>query len=80
MREQAQSPGVTIHPIVLAAFCLCLASFPFEFPERTFRWEVPTMTTSLFLFTTLFQPRAFFLELDFFRGKLFQSDAVALLL
>src|SRR5260221_8787866 len=65
MREQvptapvaATAPSVTIHPIVIAAFCLCLASFPFEFPERTFRWEVPTMTTSLFLFTTLFQPRA----------------------
>jgi O-antigen ligase len=48
----------TIHPVVVAAFCLCLASFPFEFPMRTFRYEVPTMTTSLFLLTTLFQPRA----------------------
>jgi len=54
----APAPPVAIHPIVVAAFCLCLASFPFEFPERTFRYEVPTMTTSLFLFTTLFQPRA----------------------
>jgi len=53
MRDQ----DLKIHPIIIAAFCLCLASFPFEFPERTFRWEVPTMTTSLFLFTTLFQPR-----------------------
>jgi O-antigen ligase len=52
------APPVSIHPIVVAAFCLCLASFPFEFPERTFRYEVPTMTTSLFLFVTLFQPRA----------------------
>jgi len=49
---------VRIHPIIVAAFCLCLASFPFEFPDRTFRYEIPTLTTSLFLFTTLFQPRA----------------------
>lgn len=52
------APAIRIHPIVIASFCLCLASFPFEFPERTFRYEVPTLTTSLFLFTTLFQPRA----------------------
>jgi len=49
-----------IHPIVVASFCLCLFSFPFEFPDRTFRWEIPTMTTSLFLLTTLFFPRACF--------------------
>jgi len=46
-----------VHPIVIAALCLCMASFPFEFPLRTFRWETTTMTTSLFLLTTLFQPR-----------------------
>jgi len=52
--------NASVHPVIVAALCLCLASFPFEFPLRTFRWEVPTMTTSLFLFTTLFQPRACF--------------------
>ena len=46
-----------VHPIVVTALCICLASFPFEFPLRTFRWDVPQMTTSLFLLTTLFQPR-----------------------
>jgi O-antigen ligase len=46
-----------VHPIVATMLCLCLASFPFEFPLRTFRWEIPTMTTALFLLTTLFQPR-----------------------
>jgi O-antigen ligase len=55
---RALAPAPAVHPVVVAALCLCLASFPFEFPERTFRWEVPTMTTSLFLLTTLFQPRA----------------------
>jgi O-antigen ligase len=46
-----------VHGIIVATLCLCLASFPFEFPERTFRYEVPTITTSLFLLTTLLQPR-----------------------
>jgi O-antigen ligase len=54
----SERPALAIHPIVVVALCVCLASFPFEFPLRTFRWEVPTMTTSLFLLTTLFQPRA----------------------
>lgn len=60
MHNTAVRPAqpITIHPIVVAALCLCLASFPFEFPDRTFRYEVPTMTASLFLLTTLFQPRA----------------------
>ena len=58
MREHMYGPRPDrINPIIVVALCICLASFPFEFPERTFRWEVPTMTTSLFLFTTLFQPR-----------------------
>src|SRR5882672_601514 len=51
-----------VHPIVAFALCLCLFSFPFEFPLRTFRWEVPTMTTSFFLLTTLFQPRVCYLN------------------
>ena len=50
-----------VHPIIVATLCLCLASFPFEFPLRTFRYEVPTLTTSLFLLTTLFQPRVCYL-------------------
>lgn len=51
-----------VHPIVAFALCLCLASFPFELPLRTFRWEIPTMTTSFFLLTTLFQPRVCYLN------------------
>lgn len=58
MRKHMYGPRPDrIHPIIVVALCICLASFPFEFPERTFSLEVPTMTTSLFLFTTLFQPR-----------------------
>ena len=92
MREQVHTapaapaapagPGVRIHPIIVAAFCLCLASFPFEFPERTFRFELPTLTTSLFLFTTLFQPRAcYFNYLPgslWWLGAFLYADAVAL--
>jgi O-antigen ligase len=56
MLERApQIPRVS--PVLIVTLCLCLASFPFEFPERTFRWEIPTMTTSLFLLTTLLWPR-----------------------
>lgn len=51
------APMPRVSPVLIATLCLCLASFPFEFPERTFRWEIPTMTTSLFLLTTLFWPR-----------------------
>jgi len=51
------APMPRVSPVLIVTLCLCLASFPFEFPERTFRWEIPTMTTSLFLLATLFWPR-----------------------
>src|SRR5687768_16252793 len=56
MLERA-APFPRVSPVLILTLCLCLASFPFEFPERTFRWEIPTMTTSLFLLATLFWPR-----------------------
>ena len=77
-------PGLRIHPVIVAAFCLCLASFPFEFPERTFRYEVPTMTASLFLFTTLFSPRACYFNYIpgsiWWLGAFLYTDALALAL
>ena len=49
-----------ISPIISALFCIMVASFPIELPQRTFRWEVPTITTSLFLLSAFLQPMAVF--------------------
>ncbi|HEY6854403.1 MAG TPA: O-antigen ligase family protein [Gemmatimonadales bacterium] len=40
------------------SFCLLVASIPFEFPERSFPVEIPTLTAALFLAATLLQPSA----------------------
>lgn len=45
-----------VYPFVAFMFCVMIASFPIELPQRTFRWEVPTITTTLFLLTTFLQP------------------------
>lgn len=45
-----------VYPLVAFMFCVMVASFPIELPMRTFRWEVPTITTTLFLLTTFLQP------------------------
>jgi O-antigen ligase len=45
-----------VYPFVAFMFCVMIASFPIELPQRTFRWEVPTITTTLFLMTAFFQP------------------------
>lgn len=45
-----------VYPIVAFMFCVMIASFPIELPQRTFRWEVPTITTTLFLLTAFLQP------------------------
>ena len=60
--REGTAPMPTVSPVLIFTLCLCLASFPFEFPERTFRWEIPTMTTSLFLLSTLFWPRTCYLN------------------
>jgi len=40
------------------SFCLLVVSIPFEFPDRSFPIEIPTLTASLFLAATLLQPAA----------------------
>ncbi|MDQ4080351.1 MAG: hypothetical protein M3125_06290, partial [Gemmatimonadota bacterium] len=54
--EAQRAPATKIYPFVAFMFCLMIASFPIELPQRTFRWEVPTITTTLFLMTTFLQP------------------------
>lgn len=51
---------VKLNPLVTTMFIIMVASFPIELPERSFRWEVPTITTTLFLMTTFLQPMACF--------------------
>ena len=54
---QTSSEGDTkVYPFVAFMFCVMIASFPIELPQRTFRWEVPTITTTLFLATAFLQP------------------------
>jgi O-antigen ligase len=47
-----------LNPIVRWTFYLLVFSIPFEFPDRSFPIEIPTLTASLFLFATLLEPRA----------------------
>lgn len=47
-----------LNPIVRWTFYLLVFSIPFEFPDRSFPIEIPTITASLFLFATLLEPRA----------------------
>ena len=49
-----------VNPVLAFLFCVMIASFPIELPQRTFRWEVPTITTSLFLAATMLQPTVSF--------------------
>jgi hypothetical protein len=46
-----------VHPVVLAAFYLMVASFNFEMPDRG-GWEIPAMTAALFIATTPLALRA----------------------
>jgi len=48
----------SLNPIVRWTFYLLVFSIPFEFPDRSFPIEIPTITASLFLFATLLEPRA----------------------
>ncbi|HEX9704677.1 MAG TPA: O-antigen ligase family protein [Gemmatimonadales bacterium] len=45
-----------VRPVIVGMFYLMIASLLIELPQRTFRWEVPTITASLFLLTTFLQP------------------------
>ena len=54
--EAQSAPASKVYPFVAFMFCVMIASFPIELPQRTFRWEVPTITTTLFLLTTFLQP------------------------
>ncbi|HYL22434.1 MAG TPA: O-antigen ligase family protein [Gemmatimonadales bacterium] len=47
-----------LNPVVRWTFYLLVFSIPFEFPDRSFPIEIPTITASLFLFATLLEPRA----------------------
>ena len=47
-----------LNPVVRWTFYLLVCSIPFEFPDRSFPVEIPTLTASLFLFATLLEPRA----------------------
>ena len=47
-----------INPIVRWAFALLVFSIPFEFPERSFPVEIPTITAAIFLLATPLQLRA----------------------
>ena len=46
------------NPIVRWTFYLLVFSIPFEFPDRSFPIEIPTITATLFLLATLLEPRA----------------------
>lgn len=45
-----------LNTILRWMFLLLVASIPFEFPERSFPIEIPTITAALFLLATLLQP------------------------
>lgn len=52
------SPERSLNTILRWTFLLFVASIPFEFPDRSFPIEIPTLTASLFLLATLLEPRA----------------------
>lgn len=47
-----------LNPLVRWAFYLLVCSIPFEFPDRSFPVEIPTLTATLFMAATLLEPRA----------------------
>jgi hypothetical protein len=56
-RPPALAPSA-VNPVVRAAFYLFVFSIPFELPQRTIPYEVPTLVGMLFLATTLLNPSA----------------------
>jgi O-antigen ligase len=53
-------PAVTIHPLVRWAFYGFVFSLPFEYPNRSFAYEITMLSAAAFLATTIIQPRACF--------------------
>ncbi len=47
-----------LNPLLRWMFLLLVFSIPFEYPDRSFPIEIPTITAGLFLFATLLQPSA----------------------
>lgn len=45
-----------VNTVIAIVFGIMAASWPFEMPNRTFSFEVPTMTTTLLLAVTVLQP------------------------
>ena len=59
VRERARTAAPsTVNPVVRAAFYLFVFSIPFELPQRTIPYEVPTLMGMLFLATTVLNPSA----------------------
>jgi O-antigen ligase len=56
--DVAEAPAAAVRPIIVGMFYLFIASLLIELPQRTFRWEIPSITGSLFLLTTFLQPGA----------------------
>jgi O-antigen ligase len=50
-------PRSAVNPLVLAAFYVMVASFNFEMPDRG-GWEIPAMTSALFIASTVLALRA----------------------
>lgn len=53
-------PPVAYHPLVRWAFYGFVLSLPFEYPNRSFAYEITMLTAAAFLATTIIQPRACF--------------------
>jgi O-antigen ligase len=49
-------PEPRINTILRWMFLVMVFSIPFEYPDRSFPIEIPTLTAALFLFATLLQP------------------------
>lgn len=58
--ERAMGPSEPqpINPVVRWMFLLLVFSIPFEYPDRSFPIEIPTLTSALFLCATVLQPKA----------------------
>jgi O-antigen ligase len=56
----AARAGRTFHPLVRWAFYGFVFSLPFEYPNRSFAFEITMMSAAAFLATTIVQPRACF--------------------
>ena len=53
-------PVVAYHPFVRWAFYGFVLSLPFEYPNRSFAYEITMLSAAAFLATTIVQPRACF--------------------